>query len=78
MAAFTGSYNSAATGLTSNTLYGFRAYASNDVDTGYGRAVTFTTPPVVSSATDPSPGVSTPTLAPSVARSRSASGPTTA
>ncbi|MFA5204935.1 MAG: hypothetical protein WC708_11090, partial [Lentisphaeria bacterium] len=39
----TGSFASALTGLTSNTLYHFRAYAINSVGTAYGSDLTFTT-----------------------------------
>ncbi len=39
----TGGYNSSMTGLTSGTLYYFRAYATNSSGTGYGAEKNFTT-----------------------------------
>jgi uncharacterized protein (TIGR02145 family) len=39
----TGSFSSTLTGLTSNTLYYVRAYATNSVGTAYGNEVSFTT-----------------------------------
>ncbi|CAN5134317.1 hypothetical protein BH09BAC2_BH09BAC2_20730 [soil metagenome] len=39
----TGSYTSSITGLTANTLYHYRAYATNSVGTSYGADQTFTT-----------------------------------
>jgi hypothetical protein len=42
----TGNFVSALTGLTPNTLYHVRAYATNSAGTGYGNEVTFTTPAV--------------------------------
>jgi uncharacterized protein (TIGR02145 family) len=39
----TGSFTSAITGLTANTTYHVRAYATNSTGTGYGADVTFTT-----------------------------------
>src|ERR1035437_6882359 len=39
----TGSFTSAITGLTANTTYFVRAYATNSVGTGYGDNVSFTT-----------------------------------
>jgi len=39
----TGAFTSNLTGLTSNTLYYVRAYATNSVGTSYGNQVTFTT-----------------------------------
>ncbi len=41
----TGSYKSYLTGLTPNTLYYVRAYATNSVGTSYGNQLTFTTLP---------------------------------
>src|SRR5664280_1417309 len=43
----TGSFTSDITGLTPNTLYHVRAYATNSVGTAYGNEVTFTTTPIV-------------------------------
>jgi uncharacterized protein (TIGR02145 family) len=43
----TGSYASSIIGLTGNTPYYVRAYASNSVGTGYGTARTFTTSPLL-------------------------------
>ncbi len=40
----TGSFTSNITGLTQNTLYYARAYATNGIGTSYGNAVSFTTP----------------------------------
>src|SRR5664280_2196449 len=42
-----GSFTSDITGLTPNTLYHVRAYATNKVGTAYGNDVTFTTTPIV-------------------------------
>ena len=42
-----GSFTSNLTGLTPNTLYHVRAYATNKVGTAYGNEVTFTTTPIV-------------------------------
>ena len=42
-----GSFTSNLTGLTPNTLYHVRAYATNKVGTAYGNEVTFTTSPIV-------------------------------
>lgn len=39
----TGAYNSTLTGLSPNTLYHVRAYATNEVGTSYGKDITFTT-----------------------------------
>jgi hypothetical protein len=41
--ATTGAFTSDITGLTANTLYYVRAYATNDAGTGYGPEVSFTT-----------------------------------
>ena len=41
----TGSFTSAMTGLTANTTYYVRAYATNSVGTAYGEVVSFTTLP---------------------------------
>ena len=41
----TGSFSSSLTGLTANTVYYVRAYATNSVSTVYGNQVTFTTLP---------------------------------
>ncbi len=38
----TGSFTSTITGLTPNTLYYIRAYATNSIGTGYGNQITFT------------------------------------
>lgn len=43
----TGSFTSNITGLSANTLYYVRAYATNSTGTGYGSEVSFTTSPVV-------------------------------
>jgi len=43
----TGSFTSNLTGLTENTLYYVRAYATNSEGTSYGNEVSFTTNPVV-------------------------------
>ncbi|MCX6269173.1 MAG: hypothetical protein NTW16_17770 [Bacteroidetes bacterium] len=43
----TGSFTSNLTGLSINTLYYLRAYATNNVGTSYGEQVSFTTLPVV-------------------------------
>jgi hypothetical protein len=40
----TGSFSSSLTGLTANTTYYVRAYATNSAGTAYGTTVTFTTP----------------------------------
>lgn len=42
----TGSFSSSMTGLTPNTLYYVRAYATNSAGTAYGNEVSFTTDPV--------------------------------
>ncbi len=49
----TGTFTSAITGLSPNTTYFVRAYATNDAGTAYGNEVTFTTPslPVVTTTT---------------------------
>jgi uncharacterized protein (TIGR02145 family) len=50
----TGSFTSSLTGLTANTTYYVRAYATNSVGTAYGTQVSFTTndvPPVVPTLT---------------------------
>lgn len=56
----TGSFTSNLTGLTANTLYYVRAYATNSAGTAYGNEVTFTTTaaegPVYGSFTDPRDG----------------------
>jgi uncharacterized protein (TIGR02145 family) len=39
----TGSFTSAITGLSANTAYNVRAYATNSAGTGYGNNITFTT-----------------------------------
>jgi hypothetical protein len=50
--AVTGAFTSAITGLTPNTLYHVRAYATNTAGTSYGADVTFTTlPPVAPTVT---------------------------
>jgi uncharacterized protein (TIGR02145 family) len=43
----TGTFTSSITGLTANTLYYVRAYATNSVGTAYGNEITFTTSPVL-------------------------------
>jgi len=43
----TGSFTSSITGLTANTLYYVRAYATNSEGTSYGNEVSFTTNPIV-------------------------------
>jgi len=43
----TGTFASNITGLTANTTYYVRAYATNSAGTGYGNQVSFTTSPVV-------------------------------
>jgi uncharacterized protein (TIGR02145 family) len=43
----TGSFTSNLTGLTPNTLYHVRAYATNKVGTAYGNDISFTTSPIV-------------------------------
>ena len=43
----TGEYTSSVTGLTPNTTYYVRAYATNIVGTAYGNQLSFTTPPEV-------------------------------
>lgn len=43
----TGSFVSSITGLTPNTLYHIRAYATNSVGTAYGEEVTATTTPIL-------------------------------
>lgn len=43
----TGSFTSAITGLTYNTLYYVRAYATNSAGTAYGNEITFTTIPTL-------------------------------
>jgi hypothetical protein len=42
-----GSFTSALTNLTPNTLYYVRAYATNKVGTAYGTEISFTTSPIV-------------------------------
>ena len=42
----TGAFTSEITGLTPNTTYHYRAYATNDEGTGYGADTTFTTPEI--------------------------------
>ena len=45
--ATTGTFTSSLTGLTANTTYYLRAYATNSVGTEYGNQVTFTTTPTL-------------------------------
>ncbi|MGD0756799.1 MAG: FISUMP domain-containing protein [Bacteroidales bacterium] len=45
-----GSFTSSMTGLTANTTYYVRAYATNSIGTAYGNEVTFTTNPVTTVA----------------------------
>ena len=47
------SFNSSITGLTPNTKYYVRAYATNSAGTGYGNEVTFTTNDIVKAAAIP-------------------------
>ena len=49
----TGTYTSSLTGLTPNTTYYYRAYATNSVGTSYGAEMTFTTsaPPAAATTT---------------------------
>jgi len=47
----TGSFTSSLTGLTGNTTYYVRTYATNSAGTAYGNEVSFTTSPVVPSLT---------------------------
>src|SRR5882724_6071512 len=42
----TGSFTSSISGLTPNTTYQVRAYATNTAGTGYGSAISFTTLPL--------------------------------
>ncbi len=46
-----GAFTSSLTGLTSNTVYYVRSYATNSVGTGYGAVAAFTTLPIISSTT---------------------------
>lgn len=46
-----GNFSSSLTGLSGNTIYYLRAYATNSTETAYGSQVTFTTPPCQSLAT---------------------------
>ncbi len=57
-ASSTGAFNTNMTGLTANTTYYVRAYATNTVGTSYGTQVSFTTtsPPYVTSVSVPSNG----------------------
>lgn len=48
----TGTFISSITGLSANTTYYVRAYATNSVGTGYGTAVEFTTPSLATTVTD--------------------------
>ena len=41
-----GSYNSFLTGMSANTVYYLRAYATNSAGTGYGNEIIFTTQPI--------------------------------
>ncbi len=43
----TGNFTSSLTGLTANTIYYVKAYATNSAGTGYGNEITFTTNPVL-------------------------------
>lgn len=51
----TGSFTSNITGLTGNTTYYIRAYATNSQGTGYGSVVTFKTSPVLPTVTTTNP-----------------------
>ena len=61
-----GNYSSTMTGLTANTTYSVRAYATNSGGTGYGSTVTFTTlanqPPTVSLTAEPDTSSQNPVL----------------
>ncbi len=51
----TGSFTSNITGLTGNTIYYVRAYATNSEGTSYGQAISFSTSPVVPTLTTADP-----------------------
>ncbi len=53
----TGSYFSSLTGLTTNTVYYVRAYATNSAGTAYGNEVSFTTTAGTGIVTNPGAGV---------------------
>jgi len=53
-----GAYDQAKTGLTEDTLYYYRAYATNVTGDGYGSAQTFTTGEVLSGVVAMTPGAS--------------------
>ena len=57
----TGSFTSSLTGLTANTTYYVRAYATNNVGTAYGNEVSFTTT-AIPTTQDGQPCPNTPTL----------------
>jgi uncharacterized protein (TIGR02145 family) len=54
-----GSYVSNITGLTGNTKYYLKAFATNDLGTGYGAEVSFTTSPVLATLTTTKPSIVT-------------------
>jgi uncharacterized protein (TIGR02145 family) len=54
-----GTFNSSLTGLTPNTTYYVRAYATNSVGTGYGNEITFTTTNSNNVTGIPCPGIPT-------------------
>ena len=59
----TGNFTSNITGLTGNTTYYVRAYATNSAGTAYGSQVSFTTSPVVPTVTTTSASLITSTTA---------------
>jgi uncharacterized protein (TIGR02145 family) len=56
------SFSSNITGLTANTTYYVRAYATNSVGTGYGNETTFNTKGVAGTLTDPRDGITYKTI----------------
>ncbi len=59
----TGSFTSTITGLTGNTKYYIRAYATNSVGTGYGQEISFTTGAVLPTVTTADPSATSTTTA---------------